>query len=277
MSWQKYDLVFQLLTPLHIGWRKTSNLQQTRGYVTGKVFWAALTARLTREAGQGASGKAYQTIGQQIQNNFRFTYLYPAVAKDKDKPVKRPNEVCCRYPWEAAFDYLFLSSHASAALDYDSQSAADGLLHETEFVAPHTRTGHPVYLTGTLYTKTHLPPPLDKWQAVLNKLQFGGERGYGWGRVRLVNKLEKEAVDGDPTGMPTENGRITAHLIAQKSTNITGPIEPLIGWERNNDKNRTANWQLSQQANICYAPGAVVVSKQTFTIAANGLWQLRNW
>ena len=48
MAWQKYDLAFQLLAPLHIGYRKVGNLMQSRGYVPGKNLWAALTARLTR-------------------------------------------------------------------------------------------------------------------------------------------------------------------------------------------------------------------------------------
>lgn len=265
MSWEKYDLVFRLLAPMHIGWRKISNLQQTRGYVTGKVFWAALTARITREAGQGADGKAYQAIGELVQESFRFTYLYPATLNS--------NGYKNHYPWEDDFDYLFLDSYTSAPLNYDNQSAEDGLLHETEFIAPHTRTDQPVYLTSSLYIQDDLPEKLKNWQPALNKLQFGGDRGYGWGRVKLIHCDKKREINGETvTVAVTANGRITAHLITQNTTNVTGPIEPIIGWERNNEENRP-NWLLSQEAKICYTPGTFVASETSFTIGDDGLWK----
>lgn len=277
MSWQKYDLLFRLLTPLHIGWRKTSNLQQTRGYVTGKVFWAALTARLTREADQGADGQAYQDIGDMVQKHFRFTYLYPGTPEGSGYKT--------HYPWQDDFDYLFLDSYTSTALNYDNQSAEDGLLHETEFIAPRTRTDQPVYLTGSLYVKDGLTDErVENWQNALNKLQFGGERGYGWGRVQLVgdpDHLDGKPIAGEPQGKLVEETkgndkvyRATAHLITGNTTNITGPIEPLIGWERNNEDGKP-NWSLSKHT-ICYAPGATIAPNTTFTIRHNGLWQLYN-
>jgi len=260
MSWQKYDLVFQLLAPMHIGWRKTSNLQQTRGYVTGKVLWAALTARLTREAGKGADGNAYNEIGGLVQDKFRFTYLYPATQNDDGYKLY--------YPWQDDFDYLFLDSYSSTALNYINKSAADGLLHETEFIAPHTRTGQQVYLSGSLYVKDDLPASLDQWQSVLNRLQFGGERGYGWGRVQLVSELR--GMPAEPVGLPV-NGRILAHLQADSTPAAKGLIEPLLGWERNSGNNDTV-WKLSK-AVISYAPGAKVDDQDSFQITDYGLWR----
>jgi len=265
MSWQRYDLVFRLLTPLHIGWRKTSNLLQTRGYVPGKNQWAALTARLTREYGNGAEGGCYREIGKQVQQHFRFSYLYPARSDGDGYKV--------HYPWEADFDYLFLGSYASAALDYTSQSAADSLLHEAEFVAPRTRDDRPVYLAGTVYARTPLPTRLDKWQNVLDKLQFGGEQCYGWGRVRRIMCQQDEAYGGDePKVQLAKNDPITAHLKAEGTTGVTGPIEPLIGWERNNKKGKP-RWTLSKEAIICYAPGAVVTAENMFTLGHHSIWE----
>jgi hypothetical protein len=265
MSWQRYDLVFQLLAPLHIGYRTVGNLMQTRGYVPSKNQWAALTARLTRDYDNGADGQRYVEIGQQVQDHFRFTYLYPA--------TDNGNEYKIHYPWDDDFDYLFLGSYASSALNYDRQAAEEGLLHETEFIAPCTRDNRPVYLTGSLYVKPELPTPLDKWQDTLDKFQMGAERGYGWGRLRLVNKLKGEMITGEPTGVPTKDGHIIAHLKAGNVTGVTGSIEPVIGWERNNDNGRKSNWKLSQQAIICYSPGARVGGEHNFTIGQDGFWE----
>jgi hypothetical protein len=295
-GWQKYDLVFRLLSPMHVGWRKVSNLQQTRGYVPGKLFWAALTARLTREVGQGADGRAYQEVGKFVQENFRFTYLYPALENENGGDYQP------YHPWDDDFDYLFLDSHTSTALNYENKSAEDAMLHETEFIAPYTRDKKLVYLKGNLYVRDSLgdrvrnwqpdsPIPLLKvvernnlaekvhhcWQDALNKLQFGGERGYGWGRVQLAVCDEKEIVDNDEVQITLPaNGRLPAHLQTENLNGlaVTGPIEPLTGWERNN-KNGKSNWRLSP-AVICYAPGAAIPKETTFTITQNCRWKLHH-
>jgi hypothetical protein len=266
MSWQQYDLLFRLQSPLHVGYRKVGNLMQTRSYVPGKNLWAALTARLTRAASKGADGKAYQEIGALVQDNFRFPYLYPALQNDSGYTV--------HYPWEDDFDYLFLDSYASTALSYTSQSAEDAMLHETEFVAPCTRTGQPVFLSGNLYVKTELPTPLSNWQDALKKVQVGAERGYGWGRLRLVLCDPRgEPLTAEPCVTVHKDHRLTVHLKAENVTGATGVIEPLIGWERNNDSSLNGSWRLSREALICYAPGSIVAADATFMIGQHGIWE----
>ena len=46
MTWTVYRVTWRLLAPMHIGWRKLGNMQQTRPYVTGRNLWGAFTARL---------------------------------------------------------------------------------------------------------------------------------------------------------------------------------------------------------------------------------------
>lgn len=266
MTWQKYRLVFRMIAPLHIGYRTSGNLMQTRGYVPGRVMWAALTARLTRDEDNGADGQRYVAIGRLVQDHFRYTYLYPA--------IQNGDGLKTYYPWDEDFDYLFLNSYASTALNYPSQSSEDAMLHETEFIAPHTRNGEPVYLTGTLYAKTDLPVPLNKWQKTLKKLQLGAERGYGWGRVQNMLCGREGAAFYDEPMVELHNGDlIAAHLKAETATGVAGPVEPLIGWERNNDKDGKSNWRLSTEALICYAPGSKVTGGGNFTIGPDGIWE----
>lgn len=272
MTWQRYEIVFQLLSPLHIGWRKTGNLQQTRGYLPGKNLWAALTARLTRTASNGANATAYQAMGDLLQEHFRFTYFYPA--------LQDGNNFTPHYPWQDDFAYHFLDSYASTALNYPNQSAADGLLHETEFIAPRTRTNQLVYLTGSFYVRPTVPSDLANWQNALHKLQFGGEQGYGWGQVQLaVQPLVGHPITGAPQGewvKETKGDRVlyrsTAHLITDNITNVTGPVEPLIGWERNHEPSGGTKWRLSSPT-ICYAPGAKSDLSTGFMIGHYGIWK----
>jgi hypothetical protein len=271
MSWQRYSLIFRLVAPLHIGYRKVGNLQQTRGYLPGKLLWAALTARLTRNQIAGATGKDYQRIGRLVEENIRFTYLYPAL-QEADGQYQR------YYPWQSHFDYRFLSSYASTALDYSSQSAADALLHEVEFIRPYARplaSQEPkqTYLMGDLYVQEDsLPTEVADWQQALHQLQFGGERGYGWGRVSLVSCQPLERFDSEPIVSIEANQPITAHAHAtgsQAVTQLIGSLEPLVGWERNNDGKR--RWHLSN-ATICYTPGSRTKENLQFTIGRYGIF-----
>lgn len=274
MAWQQYNLAFRLLSPLHIGYRKVSNLQQTRGYVPGKVLWAALTARLTRETIAGAKGDDYKEVGEKVREHFRFTYLYPALD---------PGETSC-YPWNDDFAYRFLSSYASTALNYDYQAAAEGSLHEVEFIRPHARPlngeeAPQVYLVGKLYIKeaANSDDQLKGWRESLGRIQLGGERGYGWGRVQLCDdspKLMKEVSD-EPQVKCEKDEAIPAHALAvdiddrKAVANVSGSIEPLVGWERDN-KDTSRKWRVSQ-ATICFAPGAKATENTTFNIGCYGI------
>src|SRR5947199_6878046 len=88
-----------------------------------------------------------------------------------------------------------MGSYASTSLA-NGRNAEEGSLHETEFIAPHTRGDDPkqVYLVGYIFENKQgekLP-----WQGILRKLQFGGERGYGWGRVEPVKEMLEEVKNG---------------------------------------------------------------------------------
>ena len=274
MAWHKYTLVFKLLSPLHVGFRKVGNLQQTRKYVPGKIIWAALTARLTRDYDNGGDASAYQKVGKALKTHFRFGYFYPALAKKS--LVQKPNDVEVKYPWEdALFDYRFRGSFASTALAYDVQSAEEGTLHETEFISPRARpvktgdTPQQVYLKGDIYVHAPetFPAPLNRWQGVLSKLQLGGERNAGWGRVELAAQFDSQET---PQIELKEGARVTAHVLATGRTGVTeaikGEVEPLVGWERAPASQNRKTWRISQ-ALICYPPGSIVAADMSLDIS----------
>ncbi len=271
MTWEAYEIVFRLRTPLHIGWRKIGNVQQTRPYVTGRAFWGALTARLTRDTVSSPDSGAYQRIGNAVHQSLAYTCFYPATRSNNGYRIA--------WPWEqpARFRYRFMSSYGSTALSYPAQSAAEGTLHEVEFLSPHTLdTGDAVFLIGYVFAKNGCDLP---WQAACQRLQVGGERGYGWGALALISC---QHVDGirlfAPLGFDGRNERpvlqidagqpLLSHTLAD-DLDASGDVEPLVGreWKQYPGQQVTS-------AGICFAPGSRVEHTFSVVVENSGLWKV---
>lgn len=291
MTWEHHRIIFRLKSPLHVGYCKVGNLMQTRHYVHGKILWAALTARLTRDHDDGSDGRAYKTIGNAVKKYFRFGYLWPAVPSGDD--VKNCDGVKTLFSsdWKGAnlerleklfphpkviknddptFDYLFLDSCASTASSPHSRGALEGSLHDTEFIAPRTRDRQQVYLAGSLWVmEGELPEKLERWKDKLNDLRFGGEGSYGWGRVQRICCALERNDPIDPTGFPW-SGPIPAHVEAREAEQmIHGVIEPLVGWEV-----RDGGRQAIGQATIAFMPGCRTDAAE-FTMGEFGVWTVK--
>lgn len=284
MTWTAYRVVFKLKSPMHIGCSKVGNVQRTRPYITGRVFWGALTMRLTRDKHQPATdSEEYQKIGCKVHQSLVYTYFYPAI-----DPYR------ITFPWENEnrFRRCFLSSYASTALTYPQQKADEGLLHEVEFLSPRTLDeGKQVYLIGYVFEKEGCDL---QWQPACKRLQMGGERGYGWGDVQCVEikLLEKhgdkyDLYDGQAVFTANEEQpiiqakRLLAHASATELT-ATGEIEPLVGreWRSHNKDNQDsptncyAGQHVEQFGDLCWVPGSVVERSLNFEIQKFGIWHL---
>jgi hypothetical protein len=257
------------------------------------VLWGALAQRLTRDIFQGkgpaTDSKDYQVMGNRVHNQLAFSYFYPTT---------HPDSRVSPWPWEEGFRPRFLSTYASTALAYPQQSAAEGTLHEVEFISPYTLdVGKQVYLVGYIFARDDAPD----WQSALRRLQLGGERGYGWGRVELVGKPEEwngqplfhwytvEPNTWPPVLKARENASLLAHALAvdfedktcpQKDgtptlrrcvEGISGPVEPLVGRETHPQDGRFGVWL--SQARICYIPGSMVSKEACFKIGPYGIWE----
>jgi len=149
-------------------------------------------------------------------------------------------------------------------------------LHETEFIRPWAKPflkdekPLSVYLVGFLYAQDSLVRELAGWRMALDRMQLGGERGYGWGRLRL-EFLSDCGIHEEPAVKVEKDSPILAH-VRGKGANIIGPLEPLVGWGRYNAEKRAKKWHISS-ATICHAPGAVVTTESTFTIDHYGIWE----
>ncbi len=310
MSFKHYRVILRLLSPLHIGKRKYRNLMETREYVPGRTLWGALTARITRDYFDGNSD-FYKKIGEFFHQHLRFGYLWPSL--DGQNPY---------FPWEHDdFDYLFKFGYMGQPIEIDRKATEEGQLHESEFIAPTTRDNRKVYLVGDLWinagvvdadlhgfleiNKDQLTPScqrkfIEVLEEAMNNLQLGGEKGYGWGRVKY-EKLEPtngEKAIGDME-ISDENGKvslkfnegqhITAHALAAEwklpskddskhvsneeiqtltpasNEEVQGAIEPLTGYEYRGE------YSLISNPPICYEPGSKVKSPIVLTVGKFGI------
>lgn len=267
--WTLYQVSLRVLSPIHVGWKKSSNLQQTRFYVPAKTIWGALTARITRD--QNSSD--YRGMGNKINENLRFSYFYPS--DDRSKVNKGD------FPWEDAnrFTWKYIGSYQSAALE--NKTAMEGMLHETEYILPKTRDGNQVYLIGYIIERNACN--ID-WKTALPKIQIGGERGYGWGRVAIENDPVKcshffdydfDPSQNDPVIKVPKEECILAHTVALEvcEKEIEGNIEPFVG--RITDEKGNFGNKFSK-ASVCWIPGSKLVnSNMNFKICKDGLWSVQ--
>lgn len=282
MNWSTYRLLLRLRAPMHIGWHKIGNLQRTRPYVTGRALWGALTHRLGRDRYRQTNSPdvtIFEEVGEQVHATLATTYFYPALQINDTYQVQ--------WPWEQpeSFALRFLRSYASTALIYPQQAAAEGSLHEVEYLSPHTveRQTLPVYLWGYFFVAPDAPAD---WQNALSHLQFGGERGYGWGAVELVDVapvavgetlfdlpgMSLATVDSQQPQIRLEAGLpLLAHTLPA-GLSVRGQLEPLLGREQPRQQLGHAGQHVVFEA-VCFAPGSESAAAAVITVGRHGIWQ----
>jgi len=287
MSYTIYQIILRLHSPLHIGYREVGYLRRTRSYVSGRALRGALVNRVGRNQNiRGEEpGDPFRAVSKTFAQYLTFTYFYPAL-KVKDKWE-------AQFPWEdeAGFRRRFLSSYVSTALTYPQQTAAEGLLHEIEFISPHTLdTGEPVYLMGYVFVQEErLKREKYDWVGAMRRLQLGGERGYGWGDARLAREPAQvtdrlfglhveEAVKTDekwPILTLKENEAVLAHTFAPNA-GLSGPLEPMVGreWRADNNDSRKHIGQHLAYNGVCFAPGSQTLQASEFILEEGGYWQM---
>ena len=157
-------------------------------------------------------------------------------------------------------------------------------MHETEFIAPRTRCAKPVYLLGYLFQREDWHELGLNLDASLRKLQLGGERGYGWGRLDLCHKVPLQEndrcfqafkfdkdlkADRPVLSVTSEDVKLLAHTFANDN-GTAAEIEPLLG--RLTDKDGRFG-QVPSEAKICWKPGSPVAFTNKFLVAHKGLWK----
>lgn len=287
MPWHAYRLVYRLESPLHIGWRKTGNLMQTRLYVPGRNWWGVATSHLAQWVYSGD----YQTAGAFVQENLIFGYFFLTDNPRDNKPL---------IPHQSQDDEIerrFVRSLASTAIDTSSNTATEGQLHEVEFVVPHIeRVGQEagrVFLAGHLFARAGEQIRCERDEVyvgeapllngVLKQIRIGGERRYGYGQMQYHHEYMVSYKPDDPfpkmfeysLQLDGEKPQVTvsakqplpAHVLTDNVQAI-GEIEPFLGreWHANGGPGNTLS-----TVRICWVPGTVVQEDIAATIFPMGI------
>lgn len=293
MSWSLFRWVWQLDGPLYVGMPPAGSLNRTRLYVPARALWGALTAELSRREAQNGKEPQYQAVGESLQKDYRFTYLYPAQKVDSTWQAWLPNfRNALGLSWaredqpeQAEVDRRFrrrlLSTRPATSIEASTDTAEDGSLRETECIATRwqnhaNRDAGPVAMQGYVLIRTGKEKakyaPAKCRLDGLEVLFVGGDVRYGLGRLRRVafERVMPERIFGAPVTLGGNDvlriKSATTWAHACHSVPLAGGLEVLGGWNRGSIRDLETNtpaWQ----------PGSNSESEIQWTIEPDGLWR----
>ena len=299
MSWNVYRLVYQAMSPIHIGWHTLGYIKLTRHYIPGKNIWGAMTANLTRTYGtKGIDG--YKEFGDLLKTKILTSYFYPVIDIDSDKPLLphfKEKGLCYGSYTVEDFERHFIDSFGQTAILPESNTAEDESLHESEYISHSINENgncKPVSFVGYICIKKDAALKDGRkvgWTTgdvclmpAIRELFVGGDIKCGWGRLKLQNNPEDEGCQKKifgyefmsncksppcidiPKGFP-----VPAHLKVESGLKIKGDIEPLVGrqWGTVKDsegkKISGAGREISCTG-VCWVPGSVMEEEKTQTL-----------
>lgn len=301
MTWQRLPLCFELLSPLHIGFlpnQPGTVLAPTRCYVPGKNFWGALTASLTPRIFDGTA-KQFQQVGDEIKKQFTFSYFY---LSDGERIFTPTYTTEAGLNWgdisDREFRACFLASRVSTRIG-EMGSAKDQTLHEIEFIRRNIsspgKQDKKVLLVGMVWVHSNtkiLDKPLEVRNGsifagkidILKEIIVGGERNYGFGRVKqiacsdvLAQELEK-FWGFNPEAISLKEPKVLlGHLPYRPDLMFLGDIEILAGREYPQD-NATAEFinagKHISNSGYYFVPGTQLLIEDAQSLSLNAWGQL---
>lgn len=292
MTWSLFRWVWQLEGPLYVGIPPAGSLNRTRLYVPARALWGALTAELSRREAQNGTEPQYQTVGEMLQKDYRFTYLFPAEKVEATWRAWLPSYrdtlglAWARedQPEKAVGDRRFrrrlLATRPGTSIDASTDAADDGSLRETECIEVRWRDdrGRDAGLVAMVgYAFIHTAKAKDKYPAGRRRLDgvdaifVGGDTRYGLGRLHRVafDLVRNGEAFGDAVTLDAEVPQVeasTAWAHAQTPTSLRGGLELLGGWHRGSPRS------LDQAAPL-WQPGSRSANPIRWSIEADGLWK----
>ena len=307
MTWKCFRLVFNLETPLHIGYgAKLGMVDRTKYYVPGKTFWGAVVSKLSQQ-----SCGNFESLKKFVKDNLIFSYFYLSTDKEGNKIyIPQYTEEGLKYGNlnVEEFESKFITSYISTSIDKSFGKAEEGSLHEIELIKNKLNNKY-IFLIGYLFAVENTGVRLEnssiflnieKNKCFLNKekgwelfgliknLQIGGERNYGFGKIVLKDvKLENNnRVELYNSGITADFSHTNPEIISNKEyvalshvkikidrfnfVQLKGDLEPLVMREWSKE----GAGQYPNFEGIYLVPGSVfrLEKNQKIKIGAYGIW-----
>lgn len=271
------------------------HLMRTRLYVPGRTLWGAVTVRLVQKTGKGD----YKKAGQFLKEQMRFGYLY--LSDGEELFIPKYTEEGLKFGGVSLYEFEKKCVHSisTTSIDAYSLSAEEETLHHLEHINPYSMDdSSPLSLKGLLWVKklesfSEQDDDLSlkyegarlKLSELIQFLQVGGERKYGFGRIELSKlkrvddtKLETEGFYGEWSETKESVNVIIiagkpvwAHVECVPPLKIEGEIEIFTGREWDNRKG--AGRAISSPG-LCWVPGSVVKENTRFEVMNSGTWRI---
>jgi hypothetical protein len=277
MGWTMYTAIYELRSPLHIGYHKIGNLQRTRYYIPARNLWGAVTEALTRRgfSTAGAPQGDYQQIGEWVKTHCAFGYWFIQENGQLLYPHYEEGKLKYGHLTAADFERRYLDAHVTTALDPSTTSAEEGSLHEVEFIAAYNQDGVQTRVGGWVFLDETAQAALD-WRGWLSDLQVGGERRYGFGMLRLIEMEPATESQIDLTGtrprqFVPKGAPLLAHTVIASSIRVRGQIEPMVG--RMTSQSHAFGSNLTAGI-VCWTPGSVPMDDIRVQFEPEGHWRV---
>jgi hypothetical protein len=289
-TWLRFPLCFEALSPIHVGFLPKSRgtvVAPTRAYIPGKNFWGAITASLVPRLYDAPTPADFTAIGDDVRKCLGFSYFY---LSDGHR-IFTPSYESGGLEWaglpDAEFRSAILDSRLSTEIS-ETGAAEDGGLHEIEFI--RHRIGSPAVGSGSVFlcgvAWLHADGALasksltveggrlrllagERGLDLLEGLIVGGERNYGFGRIRfshlpdhLKQKLE-QMWPPEPDTPFILNRPLLGHAEYRLDVPFRGQVEIIASREYPTGRNRAYEGpgaQVSTRGHY-FAPGTYLSTK----------------
>ncbi len=293
MSWTLYRWVWILQSPLSIGTTPAGTLNRCRLYIPTRTLWGALTATLARKQSP-SSFPNYRKIGNQLRQNFRFTYLFPAKKEGNQWRAWLPKYNSQGLIWkpegkdqqqadsDRKLRQKLLGTRISTAIDPHNDTAREGTLHEIEHLNIYWRSKsnttnlHRVAMVGYVLLKSSQQSEFHQDDCLKLRIMVGGDTRYGFGILQCIcctpsTNLFELQIDLHGQHPIVHSNVIYAHAKANTKL-LVGKLEVCAGWDT------AAGSKLVHFPTLLYAPGSNIPensANQTarWQIMPNGLWE----
>ncbi len=287
MSWRCFQLTYELLSPLHIGYHKVGHVQRTRYYIPARTVWGAVTARLTHLDFLPSKTADYEALGKWLQEHCAFSYWFLCHKNQVLVPHYEKADAL-HYGDLKVFDFerQYLCSYASTAIDSVTNAAESGSMHEVELLK-HYVDSEPVSVRGWVFmdeeAEQHMKPHKSVSSCIGKVLNVGGERRYGFGRMVLRDISEAKSLDVLHYSYSLNVNGVRPVVCVEpcypllghtsvKGVAAYGGIEPLVGRETRGKDSQRFGQSLSEGV-VCWVPGSMVTERLCLEIRKDGIWQ----